>query len=284
VDAEQSSWPYLQAAHEAVAASWNLFSTFGEMRAIDVVFTVLGDQEDPSTGAVAPGLGGAQSCQIAIYPGALKADSAADQKSGVALGAFKQIVAHEMFHCFQSIRFPAHTWDVVDWKINDWWGESTADYFSNLVYPTVNREWETVPQFAIGSTKVPIFGMSYANSIFFQHGNTLGNQAIIDLIGSLPADSLAGQRKVVSAYAWMDDFWHEFGQLFLEAGFRTRPAPSSERVALRSQRNDHGARAKVGSRRPAVHLARRILMFKNLVSQEGMALSSLGRRIRASRP
>jgi hypothetical protein len=259
-------WPYLQAAHEAVAASWNLFSTFGEMRAIDVVFTVLGDQEDPSTGAVAPGLGGAQSCQIAIYPGALKADSAADQKSGVALGAFKQIVAHEMFHCFQSIRFPAHTWNVVDWGINDWWGESTADYFSNLVYPTVNLEWETAPQFALGSTKVPIFGMSYPNSVFFQHmGNTLGNQAILDLIGSLPPDSLAGQRKVVSAYAGMDDFWHEFGQLFVDGRipdtsgpFLPSVWPSGISVTITAPE----AKVEVGAL--PFTLARRILTFKNL--------------------
>ena len=259
-------WPYLQAAHEAVAASWNLFSTFGEMRAIDLVFTVLGDKQDPSTAAVAPGLGGAQSCQIAIYPGSLEADSEADQKSGVSLGTFKQIVAHEMFHCFQSIRFPGHTWDVVDWKINDWWGESTADYFSNLVYPTVNLEWETVPQFAIGSTKVPIFGMSYPNSIFFQHmGNTLGNQAILDLIGSLPADSLAGQRQVVSAYAGMGDFWHEFGQLFVEGRIPDTSGPFLPSVwpsGISETITAPQAKVEVGAL--PFTLARRILTFKNI--------------------
>ncbi len=260
-------WPYLDAAHQAVAASWNMFSTFGEMRAIDLVFTVLGDKEDPDTVAVAPGLGGAKTCQIAIYPGALKAFPANDQMSGVALGDFKQIVAHEMFHCFQSIRFPAHAWNVVDWGINDWWGEASADYFSNLVYPTVNLEWRTAPEFATKSTTLPIFNMSYANSVFFQHmANTLGNAAILDLIGSLPPNSLAGQQAVLAGYDGMDAFWHEFGRLYLEGRIPDTSGPflpSLWPTGISVTITAPGAKVEVGAL--PFTLARQILTFKNAV-------------------
>jgi hypothetical protein len=258
-------WPYLQAAHEAVAASWNLYSTFGEMRAIDLVFTVLGDKSEPETAAVAPGLGGAQSCQIAIYPNALAASAGSDQKSGVSLGEFRQIVAHEMFHCFQSVNFGAYAWDQVNWEINDWWGESTADYFSNLVYPTVNLEWQTAPEFALKSTNLPIFGMSYANSVFFQYlGNKLGNQAILDLIGSLPPNSLEAQWQTLSSYSGMDVLWHDFGELYVQGRipdtsgpFLPNPWPQGLGVKITAPE----AKVEVGAL--PFTLARRLLVFKN---------------------
>ena len=215
-------WPYLEAAHQAMADSWNLYSLYGEMRAIDLVFTVLGNQSHPTTLAIAPGVGGGQSCQIAVYPAAIQIDAKKNGAYGPSIpqGVFKQIIAHEMFHCFQAVHFPQHAWDVADWKaVNDWWGESTAEYFSNLVYPTINYEWRWRPAFALGSIENSIFDMSYANFAWFQYlGNqaAIGPQGIIAIIDSLPPKSLIHQHEAFAKVAGVGGLWHDFGQAVLD--------------------------------------------------------------------
>ena len=214
-------WPYLEAAHQAVAASWNLYTTFGEMRAIDLVFTVLGAQDHPTALAVAPGVGGGQSCQIAIFPAAIQIDMAKNPSysPGLEHGVFMQIVAHEMFHCFQAIQFPEHAWDQTNWGVNDWWGESTAEFFSNLVYPNVNYEWRWRDHFAGKSTSTSLFDMSYDNFLFFQYlgdPGMIGPEAILALISGLPPGSLALQRQALSQYPDISELWHEFGQAVVD--------------------------------------------------------------------
>jgi len=209
-------WSYMESAHQAIAASWAVYSTFGEMRAIDLVFTVLGDKDHPTTLAVTPGVGGAQSCQIAVFPAAIQIDLAKNPLYSPQLprGVFMQIIAHEMFHCFQTIQFPQHAWDNVNWiEVNDWWGESTAEYFSNLVYPTVNYEHRWAKPFSAESTDTSIFDMSYHNFGFFQHlGNPggIGPDGILALIDSLPPKSLPLQREAMSKVPGLDDLWHSF--------------------------------------------------------------------------
>ena len=215
-------WPYLEAAHQAIADSWNLYSLYGEMRAIDLVFTVLGDAGHPTTLAVAPGVGGGQSCQIAVYPAAIQIDAKKNPLYSPDLpqGVFKQIVAHEMFHCYQAVNFPQHAWDVAAWKdVNDWWGESTAEYFSNLIYPTVNYEWRWSKPFAAVSVTDSIFDMSYHNFALFQflaNQSGMGPQGVIDLIDALPEKSLILQREAFSQIPGMADLWHDFARAVVD--------------------------------------------------------------------
>jgi hypothetical protein len=258
-------WPFLEAARQAVADSWNLYATFGEMRAIDLVFTLLGDKENPWIGAIAPGYGGAQSCQIAVYPGTIQGATAASTKGGVALGGFKQLIAHEMFHCFQAWRFPAHSWDNAPWEVNDWWGESTAEFFSNLVYPTVNNEWQHAKEFDFKSNTLPIFELSYANFEFFQYlGSKIGENAILSMIDTLPPNGSTGDHQAaLSAYPSISSYWHEFGRLYLDERIKDTSGDFIPRGWPGSYYEDeiNGPSQKVEVAGLPFTLARRALLF-----------------------
>jgi len=65
------------------------------------------------------------------------------------------------------LKAPIPTWDNdgSEFAPYDWWLDGSADYMSNLVYPTNNEEYEWVSVF---DPSKRIFRQSYAAAIFFQ--------------------------------------------------------------------------------------------------------------------
>jgi hypothetical protein len=117
-----------------------------------------------------------ESCSVFIYPASL----------GDTVAGFQQVIAHELFHCFQAFNFDVRG-SYLAYPASAWWVEGSATYFSNVAYPAVNLEWEHTGEFDSRSRTVALTQMSYEATFFFQHlGNTIGNKAIIGLLDTLP--------------------------------------------------------------------------------------------------
>ena len=145
-------------------------------------------------------------CQITVFMFDL-----ADDESWA-----KQLLAHEVFHCFQ-------TWNLSDQEAgpdvaaNDWWLEGSAEYFSNLVYPCVDAEHGWVAEFDRVSPEKSLLDMAYETSIFFQFlGNTTSNRYILQLLRSMPDHGgLDEQAEALASYASMPEQFHAFGEHYL---------------------------------------------------------------------
>jgi hypothetical protein len=174
------------------------------------VFALVEDSQ-PTTLAMVPTTGGEGECLIVVYPFALQVYSG----TGLGIPGFKQTVAHEMFHCFQGWNYPEQ---FDEWAMQRWWGEGSAEYFSNLVYPTTNKEWTRRNSFAENSADVPVFAMAYENTFFFQFlEDKIGPQGLISLFHLLPtAQPLTAHMAVLSGYPGMSDYWHEFGRAVID--------------------------------------------------------------------
>jgi hypothetical protein len=122
----------------------------------------------------------------AVDHGYLGAIQANEQKQATDddYGYFLQTVAHEMFHCFQVWNSPALADDA--WSVQDWWGEGTAEYFSNVVYPSVDDEWRWMTEWLGNTATDSILEESYANFGFFQYvGNKLGDNGVLSMINHM---------------------------------------------------------------------------------------------------
>lgn len=132
-------------------------------------------------------------------------------------GIFKQELAHEIFHCVQADNFLAQ-YTGPSTAATDWWAEGSAEYFSNVVYPSANSEYEYNGEFDANSSTRPVHKMSYEASVFFQFlGNEIGNDGILGLFRSLPTSgSFEGQQAALASYADMENLFHKFGKDYLD--------------------------------------------------------------------
>lgn len=148
---------------------------------------------------------------------------------------FRQAMAHEIFHCFQSWNFPRQTWgdgSGLRWQnITLWWSEGMAEYFSNVVYPHNDFEWRKIGHFDARSPDTPIHHLSYENFLFFQYlGNRFGNSGVIELLRTLPTSGGRDEQGAALAnFRDMQTVLHEFGQSYLDRDIRDtgdeRPIP-----------------------------------------------------------
>ncbi|MEX2161649.1 MAG: hypothetical protein WD751_07000 [Anaerolineales bacterium] len=148
-------------------------------------------------------------CLAAIYPAGTSAGSSR------GMGVYKQILAHELFHCYQF-----WNWNEaarVPPTENKWWMEGTAEYFGNTVYPIANAEYEYIPGFDRQSPSRSLLGMDYENFIFFQYlANEIGDEGVLRLIGSMPTAPGASQADALSAFPEIEDLFQNFGRAYLD--------------------------------------------------------------------
>lgn len=83
----------------------------------------------------------------------------------------KQALAHELYHCVQSLKIGESVGDDVPSSL--WVIEGSANYFSNVVYPRANIEWpDTLGQNRRYDPTVPIYAQDElkvcGTSVFFQ--------------------------------------------------------------------------------------------------------------------
>ncbi|NOY99800.1 MAG: hypothetical protein GXP40_11475 [Chloroflexi bacterium] len=142
-------------------------------------------------------------CPIILFPAALT-ESISD---------FKQVVAHEVFHCVQA-------WEVGPFSLNDawWYTEGAATYFSNVVYPTNNLEYRFIKRFGVNSLEESLFDMTYENSPFFQYlSNQWGDQKVFDMVMAFdPIGTNSAHAATMASYGIDNEFFQRFGQAYLD--------------------------------------------------------------------
>jgi hypothetical protein len=222
---------YAQAALQAVLDSLTTFSNLHlpgrsvVMRDVEVVFSLL-DTASGSTLAVVPTDPGQTPCQVVLFPLAIAHNEddrfrieAAPGGPPPATAIFQQTVAHEVFHCFQVWNFPELARNAT-WGVQDWWGESTATYFSNVAYPAVNDEWMWIDVWAYNSATTPLVYMSYDNFGFFQYlANRIGDDGILALIDSLtPAaeGDEADHQARLAQFPDIDSLFEDYAVAFMD--------------------------------------------------------------------
>lgn len=204
----------LDPALAALRDSVLVFSRLGEMGMADVVFSLLsaGDT-DMVTGADAQLDETGARCSIVVYPEGAQAIAAPD---------FQQMLAHELFHCFQAWNLAAQ-YDGPEEAASEWWIEGSAEFFSNVVYPANNlehRQWLT--EFNRRSEDQSLLELDYASYLFFQFlENRVGAEGVLDLLRSLPASGgRAEQQAALAAFPGMQDLLSSFARAYLDNGLR----------------------------------------------------------------
>ena len=132
---------------------------------------------------------------------------------------FKQILAHELGHCFQQETFPEQ--NKVAYEYVKWREEGLAEYLSNWAYPGNNLEWGAAPQRSSAlldlqsrELATTVLERDYANFLFFQYlANRIGNGGIITLVQSFPNSGGASeQADTLAAYGGMATIYHDFAK------------------------------------------------------------------------
>lgn len=199
-------------AMEAVLDSDAVYSRFGRMKSVNVVFTLLANPDNQKVLGMTPWNwnGDGNTCPVILYPAAILNG----QAEGVEI--FKQTVAHELFHCFQAWNMPSHT--PENYSGTAWWVEGSAEYFSNLVYPAANDEWDRIADFDKNSANTPLYQLRYETTVFWQYlGNQIGDAALVELLKSLPGTpdpKVSGQ--ALAARPDMQALWHSFAQAWAD--------------------------------------------------------------------
>jgi hypothetical protein len=159
---------------------------------------------------------GTNTCQIDIWQSALPMILSEYEE-------FKQSIAHEFFHCYQTYNFKQQT-QGVPWSVADWWGESTAEYFSEFVYPSVNYEHRFLLEFDILSPNRSILEMSYQNYVLFRYiGEVYGDQGVLDVISAMPTTGdIKTQQIALSSFPNISQFFTEFSRAYLQGQISDR--------------------------------------------------------------
>lgn len=200
---------HIKAAFDALKESQAKYSELVQVRSVDIVFSPLSAATigGPATGAAMvpsfdPGELGTKACPITVFKGGLE----------MAVDEFKQIIAHELFHCI-------HLWrkGVSGYSDLSWYNEGMAEYFSNVVYPNVNHEYKSVAKFHVRSVEESIFEMSYENTVFFQFlGNTYGDAWLIQFLDGMPTAGKGAALSYLGGLPGMDQLFQDFAQAYMQ--------------------------------------------------------------------
>lgn len=161
---------------------------------VHLVFSVHSHPVKEDAEGVVGGFEGRESCPVTIFP-------AAESTGATSDAAFRQIVAHEVFHCSQHRAFDLRG----PLGAADWAKEGSAEYASNLVEPEANAEHRWADDFDGESLFDPLTELEYSTAVFFQwYANVLGVDAVIDLLATVDEGGSLG------SISQMPDLFHEF--------------------------------------------------------------------------
>ncbi len=127
----------------------------------------------------------------------------------------KQAIAHEMFHAFQASNWPAS----AEPQTARWWVEGIAEYFSNLVYPAINREWQSIEGYDADLHLIDQPEM-YPTAAFFQSlGNEwMGPSSVVDFMAAMPkslSTTREDQFRALSSIMSIGMHFHSFARQFV---------------------------------------------------------------------
>jgi hypothetical protein len=152
------------------------------------------------------------------------------QLQSFTVANFKQVIAHEVGHCFNGETFVDQR--DLDYQTRKWWEEGVADYWSNFVYPQNNLEWRTLDRLTGKELATTIFDRTYDNAVFFQYlEEAMDVDGIDAVISNLPGSGGVGdQLRAMASFPGMDETYHEFARVMADSQvFDT----SGERVPYR---------------------------------------------------
>jgi hypothetical protein len=185
---------------QAIQDSVKTYQDLGfSVKNMTVLFTLL----QSSVGSLAVNPDMVDPCPILIMPAAHTLDE----------GKFKQTIAHEVFHC---VTF--HTYGTTEYSTTKWWEESSAAYYSNVVYPAVNHEHRHQGTFDYYSLTTSLLDMSYPNVIFLQYLENFGGTGLVkDFMDYIPKTGSKEQQAVaLHNFANMAEILHNFGIAYLD--------------------------------------------------------------------
>lgn len=193
---------------DALGEAAILYLSFPDLivRDVNLVFSIIPDQNGNALGEQYYFDVSDEACPLTMYP----------ESTRTTVQRYKQIVAHEMFHCVQDWSFP----NTSPYGTHSWWLEGTADYYSNLVYPSANLEWDFLPDFDNSSRNTPIFDMTYENFVFFQFmGNKYSPEVLIDILMRISAaGGRAAQESTLAGVSGFDENFNRFVVEYLSTG------------------------------------------------------------------
>lgn len=228
-DSSSPKFKYVLATAEAIKETVRVFRGFGDMHDVEFVFTLrqLNDHPTVLMSMSDFSLGDSisvPSCEVHAYPLALEKLSIGDK-------TYHQVVAHELWHCFEA-------WNIygpfarsrsngrsLEWGgITKWWTEGSAEYFSNVVYPKVNIEHRKkniigfdIPSLNHSLHKLP---RPYSNFAFFQYlANQpgIGSRGVVRLLQSMPSSGNSSkQAEAVARFKNMPELFNNFGRDYLD--------------------------------------------------------------------
>lgn len=205
---DDSKFPYYRAALEVLREAIPVFSEYGEMPRVYMVFYPGAYTDGSMTSLIragVPNFPANEACPVIIFSRALLE----------TIPEFKQVIAHELFHCFQNKNITRH--QPSNFEVTAWALEASATYFSNVVYPEVDHEYRDLPGLDVMSLRTPLYKLSYKNFLFFQHmGNQWGNEKVIEMLKAMPlTGSFQDQLNALIAYPGMIDLYESYARYYL---------------------------------------------------------------------
>ncbi len=147
-----------------------------------------------------------EACPVIIYPAARQFDAE----------KLKQIIAHEMFHCFQwkNAANQAMLADLYGFGL--WYIEGTAQMMSDVVFPRADIEWgDMFPRYNPNLSLIDQDG--YANVIFFMswyRSSLFSSNGITAFLTAMPTDRHSSLQAAFALVPHAAEYFHQFAQGF----------------------------------------------------------------------
>lgn len=194
---------------EALVKSYEAYARLGEMPQIKAVLYHKPFFDDTSelityASAITEFARRGEACPVIIYPAGMEMDRS----------YFKQLIAHELFHCFQWKNYKAKVDLGTSQGIGLWWLEGTTQFMSNYVYPRANMEYSSMFDSYLPLT--PLNEQSgYGNVHFFQsffNQNDEDPSSLVRFMGLMPANASGSQVGALGGISNISDIFHEFAK------------------------------------------------------------------------
>lgn len=202
----------------ALQDSAEVYTQLGDLEDINIVFSPVQPDDLQNTLAYRTPVAEDQPCPITILPKGL----------GGGTDRYQQTLAHEIFHCFQAWNMTENSGDT-----GEWWEEGSAEYFSNVVFPSTNDEHRFLDDYHNWAPYNTWFEFSYENFLLFQYlGNQLGNETVIQLLQETSAKGgIPAQQQYLTDYPNLHNLFQNFVVATLSTGI---PDTSGEMITYPS--------------------------------------------------
>jgi hypothetical protein len=174
-----------------------------------------------------------ESCRIRAFPRSFVSDPDSTSRYQNSIeSSFKQVVAHETYHCFQAWNFPEQDFGpylsdtATSTEINafyrarNWWLEGTAEFFSNYVFPCTQTEFERIAQFDEQSPNTSMIEMAYENVLFFMYMGRSDPASVVDMSRNMATSGEMEEQYAAAAGYGLGRKFQRFGEAYVDENIR----------------------------------------------------------------